>query len=229
MKSSLQVAFWESLLIFGLGDNHMPATTWNATSFVRTMKTLRPASVSIVDTDGQTFTFETGASAGRNRWSGVLENLQALAGFKQVVLYDDSGAVLRIIPTFDATSADSTADDTEEEIESAVFGRSSASETTEEARIERIMALQIQSQSACLEQHYRLLKIVIDGFSELAKLSTERASRVERIQADSIERLVNAIQAEANAGQNDSLTQIATALAPAVLPLLANGVNNETK
>lgn len=208
------------------------AITWTTTNFIRTLKALKPVSVAIIDEAGKTYTMDTTiAVSGRNRWALVLENLQALGAWKQVMLHDDAGAVLRVIPYFDASAADEDSTIDSEEPEAAVFSRAGAAESTEEARIERIMAMQLQAQSACLEQHYKLLRIVIDGFSELAKLNNERVTGAERIRAASIDRMIDAVQMEANAGQTDSLTQIATALGPALLPLLTGGGNgnqNET-
>ena len=201
---------------------------WNPENFLRALKTTKPDTVEIRKTDGEKVILDTSdkaAGRNRNRWALVLESLQAVGEFSTVTMYDGNGAALRIIPAFDLSEMDEETLDDAGAVEAPVYSREPASATSEEARIERIMAIQLQAQGAALDQHYKLLKLIIDGFSELAKLNTERQTRIERMQADSVERLISAIQLEAQAGNTGTLEQIVSALGPALAPMLLGGSN----
>ena len=189
------------------------------TQFLAKLKYHKPASVRIVTTSESVEI--TTADEKRNRWLAVLETVQTIGAdeIKRIDFLADSGEVLVSTPGISAeTLLDSVPD--EPAAASPIFSGDRLAETSTEMSFERVAGILIQAQQANMELHYRLLTPLISGFQKQVEILSERQVRIERMQSDSIDRLIQAVQVEADAAQGDTISRLAEALAPALLPLL---------
>ena len=194
------------------------------TQFLAKLKYHKPASVRIVTTSESVEI--TTADEKRNRWLAVLETVQTIGAeeIKRIDFLADSGEVLVSTPGISAeTLLDAVPD---EPAASPIFSGDRLAETSTEMSFERVAGILIQAQTANMELHYRLLNPLISGFQKQVEILSERQVRIERMQSDSIDRLIQAVQVEADAAQGDTISRLAEALAPALLPLIGGFQQN---
>lgn len=188
------------------------------TQFLAKLKYHKPSTVKIV-TNSEAIEITT-SDEKRNRWLAVLETIQTVGAseIKRIDFLADSGEVLVSVP---GISAETLTDEIPEIQPSPIFSQNQLAETSTEMSFERVAGILIQAQQANMELHYRLLSPLISGFQKQIELLSDRQVRIEKMQADSLDRIIQAAQIEADSQNGDTLSRLAEALAPALLPMLA--------